>query len=188
MIAFDIDGVVADIMAPIRGNCKSVFGKPYNIDLETTYDMHEALGCEPYQVAKYVDDCVRDYRNIPIEPYAEKLTTMLYKEYGRTIHFITHRHRDDVGDATYKLIEQFIKVPYTISFAGGTRYQHHNKALYIPEGFSFVEDRRQTALGLAASGITVYLYKTRYNTLVPSQKTNNIVPISSLEELYNEIM
>jgi hypothetical protein len=184
-IAFDLDGVIADVMAPIRSGSEDTFGVPYNTEAEDNYDLTAALGSlSPKDTANYIVGITKLWWKIPIDEIADRLTSVLYRYTGRAIPFVTHRHRDAVGAETYNLIEGFIKVPFTISFAGGTKYQGHDKGLYIPEGYDFVEDRRATAIDLASQGIKVWLIKTRYNVLDDSQKSDRIVPVDSLRDVY----
>ena len=186
-VAFDIDGVIADSFKVIRGKCLEMFGWEYNLEAETEYDLTQALRLpnNPEAVTEYVNYCLGDIANIPIDPYAVKLTNALYDFTDRAIPFVTHRHRDPMMDVTYDLIESFMEVPYTIAFAGGTQYQTHRKECYIPPGYHFVEDRRATALELSGAGIFCWLIKTRYNTLDPTQQNSNIVLANDLKDLYD---
>jgi uncharacterized HAD superfamily protein len=186
-VAFDIDGVVADVMHVIRGKCEETFGRPYNIERETQYDLTWALGLpnNPEAVEAYVNHCLGFVDEIPIDPYTVKLTNALYDHTRRAIPFVTHRHRDPMMAVTYDLIESFIEVPYTISFAGGTRYQSSKKADYIPSGYEFVEDRRATAVELAEAGIFCWLLRTPYNKLDRTQQNSNIALANDLKDLYD---
>ena len=185
MIAFDIDGVIADVMHVIRGCCDVWFGHAYRDDLETEYDLSGALGCKQSEVEAYVNWCLTCVDKIPIDPYARILTEALYKDTGKSIIFVTHRHPEPMINWTYMLIDSWIRVPYQIAFAGGSMWQDHNKALYIPAGYRFVEDRRETAIMLSEQGIHVYLIKTPYNTLEPAQKSAMIHPVKDLKAIYD---
>ena len=186
-LAFDIDGVVADIMHVVRGKCYEVFGREYNVDRETQYDLTWALGLpnNPEAVEAYVNYCLGFIDEIPIDPYTVKLTNALYDHTRRAIPFVTHRHRDPMMEQTYDLIESFIEVPYTIAFAGGSISQTHRKEHYIPPGYHFVEDRRATAIELADAGIFCWLIRTRYNKLDRTQQNSNIVLANDLKDLYD---
>ncbi|MHC4644052.1 MAG: hypothetical protein ACYTBJ_01025 [Planctomycetota bacterium] len=185
MLAFDIDDVIAKSMVLFRGKCDIWFNRPYAHELEVDYDLSKALQCTPSEAEEYVNWCLTCVDEIPIDPYAVKLTEALYNDTGKAIIFVTHRHREPLGEWTYMLIDKWITVPYMIAFAGGSQYQGHNKAMYLPAGYRFVEDRRETAIMLADQGIHVYLIKTPYNTLEPSQKSAMIHPVKDLKEIYD---
>ena len=185
-IAFDIDGVVADVMKPIRENCRETFGHDYDHTKETSYDLGPALGIDDEAVVTaYVNHCLSKWEEIPIDPTAGLLMESLYVHTGRAIPFVTHRHRNPMETATYDLMESFIKVPFTISFAGGTSYQTHKKSVYIPEGYCFVEDRRATAVALASEGILTFLVRTPYNKLDSRQYMSRIIEVNDLKDVYD---
>ena len=190
-VAFDIAGVIADVMHVIRGKCLETFGWEYDIMAETEYDLSRALRL-PHtdklgfnQITEYVNYCLGFVDEIPIDSYAVKLTNAIYDFTHRAIPFVTHRHRDPMMDVTYDLIESFMEVPYTIAFAGGTQCQTHRKEHYIPRGYHFVEDRRATALELSEAGIFCWLIKTRYNRLDRTQQNSNIGHANDLKDLYD---
>jgi len=186
-IAFDIDGVVADIMDPIRKKCEFYFGSPYRSDRETAYDLRPALGggITQEECDEYVDWVTRQWYDIPINPGARKLTTAVIEHTGKAVPFVTFRHQRDVGADTYALLDSFMEVPYTVAFAGGTKHQICDKSLYIPSGYQFVEDRRAAALELASKGIFTWLIRTKYNLLDRTQKSSKVCVVNDLRDIYD---
>jgi len=185
-LAFDIDGVVARIMPVIRSKCDEVLGRTYERELEDGFVIHKALGLDTEDEAEeYVAHCLKSYwEEIEIDSSAEALTRELYRFTGRAIPFVTHRHRHVLGEETYRLIERFIKVPYTIAFAGGTKYQNHWKWLYIPEGYHFVEDNPGVAHDLKLMGIFTWLIRTDYNNLDDLPKSSKVAIVDDLSYIY----
>ena len=160
-IAFDIDGVCVDVMSEV---VPYVLRKT-SVDVSKTpfHRIERAYEDVPSKIVwEGVDEAIRKWKTIRIYPGVTDFIQKLYARNKKSIYFVTSRPRRYAHN-THRVIDRVCgDVPYTITFAKGAE----NKGKYLKDYTYFVEDRRRTAIELAAQGYVVFLPDRPWNQMV----------------------
>jgi uncharacterized HAD superfamily protein len=162
-LAFDIDGVVADIMTTFLDLAKERYGR-FHLRYEqiTTFFLEDCLDLEPWIIETLIRELIDRPHELAVEPFphAAPVLTRLARE--TPLIFITARDR--AAPITTWLQRTLEGVPPSAIrvFATG---DPDAKIHYLQDhGIShFVEDRLETCHHLAAHGITPILFAQPWN-------------------------
>ena len=180
-IAFDLDGVLVDIVTPIKEklismlDCQMLDTHNYRIQTDPEISRKE--------IWKVFDAVFEDYKNIPIIDSAENLLEMLYKITEDPVHIVTSRPIR-AATVTHKLIQRFCKVPYSCIITGNS----NEKLNYLNGHCYFVEDRRRTAIQLASAGKHVFLVDQIYNRPCAGPRISRIAGVHELIPMINYLV
>ena len=182
-IAFDLDGVLIDLVTPINRQIYETYGiEIKKNDLrDHNYEVFTGLKSEQlweifYKVYKEVD-------TTPIFPGATELLTKIYEKTEEPPFILTARPHDAASD-TYAIVERMMgKTPFQLVLKHPNAY----KSQYLKNYNVYVEDRRKTALELAKLGFMVPLVQTDYNVIENIGDYPNIFYISGVHELIPNI-
>jgi len=182
-IAFDLDGVLVDIM----GVVKDILKAKYDVEMILTdkwevdtdpYLSHELITKSIYIAYEYISE-------IKIYPGAQELLQKLFYLSGCNdpIRIVTARPISAVDD-TYRLLDKrFSGFPYELIIAPGrTKFLYLNRYKYM------VEDRRRTAKHLAELNKEVFLLDRCYNKMAPMSAVTRIGSIKDLIPLAHEFI
>jgi uncharacterized HAD superfamily protein len=173
-VAFDLDCVLVDLIAQIESYLAN---DGYQLKDINKYDMVSAIEPEitEERLWQYFMRCYEKYEETPICGGAAQLLEILHAKSQDPILIVTHRPTWSASH-THALVQKFIDVPYVIAFAD----KRHGKGSYLNNVDYFVEDRRKTAMELAARGKKVFMPKWAWNQMPANQ---NIVKIDSIMDL-----
>lgn len=175
-IAFDLDGVLVDIIEPLRFWLQKLYkAKIVNLD---QYQFITDPILESYQLWKCINLCYKFYKKVPIYPGAIQLLKKLYfLSDGDPIRIITARPAKTSANFTYRFIsEKLCSFPYELILTS-----ERSKLPYLKRYTYFIEDNREIAIELADSDKKVFLIGRSYNRLRCNHE--NIIEIESIEEL-----
>jgi uncharacterized protein len=178
-IAFDIDGVFADIMPLFLDIAK----KDYNItDIKiediTEYILEDCLNIDTGIVENIINKILNgdyDFEVKPIGSSAEVLTK-IGKKSGELV-FVTARPnvghmREWIFNQLYELSSNKIEIIATGTFSAKTEVLISKNKKY------FVEDRLETCFDIHKAGITPVLYKQPWN-----RKPHPFIEVATWDEL-----
>ena len=178
-IAFDIDGVLVDLMSQfclkLREQCRAKIANRESYRIITDPFLSDS------QIWDLFWECYEDYESTPIYPCTIELINAIYAITGQPILMITCRPALSAS-FTYGLIDRFCKIPYVVAFAAN----HQDKIKYMNDVDYLVEDRRATAKWLTRPkfGKKVLLIDKPYNQM-PDR--HNVIRIESLSDIINQI-
>lgn len=157
-IAFDIDGVVANLVLQVS-NLLEIRG--YELIENNKFMLETKPELLKSEIWQYIELSYEYYDATPIYWEAFALFDKLYKITGQPIKFVTSRPTR-VAHWTHGLIKRVCKnIPFEISFAE----KPFNKIHYLKKITYFVEDRRKIALDLAENQKLVFLIDKPYNQM-----------------------
>jgi len=156
-IAFDLDGVLVDIMKCFD---RIIWEEYQTIQLPVNQFETKT---DPYLDEDTIWECIQQAMHrvdeITIYPGATELLEKLYDLTGEPVKIITARHPKSLANVTHKLIsERLCTVPYELTLVA-----NGSKAPYLRRYDFMVEDRRRTAFELANLDKKVYLINAYYN-------------------------
>lgn len=162
-LAFDIDGVVADIMTTFLDLARTRYGRVHlRYEHITTFFLEDCLDLEPWIIDSLIRELIDRPHELPVEPfpYAVPVLTRLAQE--TPLLFITARDRArPIQTWLHRTLEQVppeaIRVFATGDPDGKIHYLQDHGIRY------FVEDRLETCHHLAAHGITPILFSQPWN-------------------------
>lgn len=182
-IAFDLDGVLVDIMTTVR----EIIKERYDIKIfpQTEWELHT----EPQISDELIWKCIRvAYKQVSkslIYPGAQELLGKLFHLSGCNdpIRIITSRPFDAAND-TYRLLdERFTSFEYELILVSRLdKLQYLNRYRYM------VEDRRKTAGHLANNGKRVFLIDRPYNVMAPVGAVTRVGDIRDLIPLAHKFI
>jgi len=163
-LAFDIDGVVADIMTTFLTLARERFDVGHHLRYEhiTTFYLEECLDLEPRIIAELIRELIDRPHELPVEPlpHAVPVLTRLSRE--TPLLFVTARDR--AGPIETWLNRTLTGVPpaaiRVVATGDPDTKIHYLKDHRIQY---FVEDRLETCLQLADNGITPILFAQPWN-------------------------
>jgi hypothetical protein len=180
-IAFDLDGVLVDIVTPIKEKCISILGSEM---LDTnSYQIQTNPPTSMTQIWKVFDAVFEDYKKIPILPGIENFIDLLFSMTNDPIRIVTSRPVR-VATATHKLIQRFCKVPYVCIITGNSKEKYR----YLNNYSFFVEDRRATAIDLAIRGKHIFLIDQIYNRPCYGPRISRIASVEELIPMANHLI
>ena len=180
-IAFDMDGVLVNLMAVAKPLLMSEYGAEWistpNFSIETQPPLTNS------ELWKVFRMCYPKYKTTPIFPGAKELFEGLYEASGEPIKIITARPYD-AAEYTIKQAMRIADVPVSVDIVEGWE----NKIKFLANYDFFVEDRRKTAYALAELGKKCFLIDRPYNVeKYPEGDPENVIRIPHLERLHSLI-
>jgi len=174
IIAFDIDGVVADTYKSIR---KRIIDD-YSYDIEGNVSKHEIVvpNVDRKEVLNRIYNTMEYSVIDPCDNAVDSLTKV-YKMIGEEITFLTARPHFLV-DTTYKWLDKIIpNIKYKIIFA-----QSSQKYKFLDKyGFKFMVDDRIKVINSIPNRMTGFLVNREWNA---NRETNdNVIRVNSLKEV-----
>jgi uncharacterized HAD superfamily protein len=164
-LAFDIDGVVADIMTTFLDLARERHGPhPFCYEHITTFRLKECLDLPAWLIDLLIRELIERPHELPIKPFPEAVPILTRLAEESPLVFVTARDRA-------KPIQRWLKqtlapVPdksiWVMATGDPDTKLHYLKAHAIE---FFVEDRLETCFDLAAQGITPILFAQPWNRL-----------------------
>jgi hypothetical protein len=162
-LAFDVDGVVADIMTTFLSLARERYGHGHlRYEDITTFRLEECLDLPPWIIRTLIRELIDRPHELPVEPFPQAVPVLTRLAARTPLLFITARDR-----ATP------IRVWLTRTLAGVPEEAIRVLASGDPEGKLhhlqahaiqfFVEDRLETCFQLAEHGITPILFAQPWN-------------------------
>jgi uncharacterized protein len=163
-LAFDIDGVVADIMTTFLTLARERYDCGHHLRYEqiTAFRLEDCLDLEPEIIRSLIRELIDRPHELTVEPFPQAVPVLTRLAREAPLLFVTARDR--AGPIRTWLQRQLAQVaPSAIRVvATGT----HDAKLHclLDHGIQyFVEDRLETCLLLAAHGITPILFAQPWN-------------------------
>jgi uncharacterized HAD superfamily protein len=163
-LAFDIDGVVADIMTTFLALARERYDCGHQLRYEqiTDFRLEDCLDLEPEIIHSLIRELIDRPHELTVEPFPQAVPVLTRLAREAPLLFVTARDR--AGPIRTWLQRQLAQVaPSAIRVvAAGT---HDAKLHYLLDhGIKyFVEDRLETCQLLAAHGITPILFAQPWN-------------------------
>ena len=178
MIAFDLDGVLIDIVEQFRKFSLSMYG--YELKEFSNYGFDDQLPQE--KIDEMLPFIYEDYMGTKIEDDATELFEFVWEKTRRPVKIVTAR-KSEYATQTYKLVEWFASALFVVCFFGG----HSYKNKYLWDCPIFVEDRRKTAVELMQKGKDVILIDRHYNNPLPDEWEGVVRRVKDLDACMDEI-
>ncbi len=163
-LAFDIDGVVADIMTTFLDLARERFEVGHHLRYEhiTTFALADCLDLEPRIISTLLRELIDRPHELPVEPFPHAVPVLTRLAREAPLLFVTARDRAAPIQAW--LTQTLAQVPPEAIRVVATG-AHHTKLDYLLEHDIryFVEDRLETCLQLAGHGITPILFVQPWN-------------------------
>lgn len=162
-LAFDIDGVVADIMTTFLDLAKERYGRVHlRYEQITTFFLEDCLDLEPWIIDALIRELIDRPHELKVSPFPHAAPVLTRLAQETPLIFITARDR--AAPITAWLRRTLDQVPPEAIrvFATG---DPETKIHYLQDhGIShFVEDRLETCHHLATHGITPILFAQPWN-------------------------
>jgi uncharacterized HAD superfamily protein len=164
-VAFDIDGVVADIMTTFLDMARERHGPhPFTCEHITTFRLEDCLDLPPWLIEVLIRELIDRPHELPIEafPGAAPALTRLAEEVPLV--FVTARDRaEPIQRWLRKALAPVPDKSIWVMAAGDPDGKLHYLKTHAID--YFVEDRLETCFDLAAAGITPILFAQPWNRL-----------------------
>jgi uncharacterized HAD superfamily protein len=163
-LAFDIDGVVADIMTTFLNLARERYDRGHHLRYEhiTTFYLEECLDLEPWIIAALIREIIDRPHELPIEPLPHAVPVLTRLAQEAPLLFVTARDR--VEPIQRWLTRTLAPVPpdtiRVVATGDPDAKLHYLKDHNIQY---FVEDRLETCWPLAANDITPILFVQPWN-------------------------
>ena len=178
-IAFDIDGVVADLFPLISHFMRERYSVIHSPNMQTSFSFEETTGLKSNEINTCIDSAIMNYMSY--KPYYGAIPFLKkYCKYSkRPLLFITSRsNRQEIARATQDWLHLYLKrTPFHVHFSN-----NKIEACKEMEIDTFVEDRAQTAKEMACAGISIILMDRPWNRHVP-EDTWNLVRFNDWQEI-----
>jgi len=180
-IAFDLDGVLIDIVTPI----KRLLLELYDFDLQDNdpeydqFNLVKATGISSKKLWEIYRMVYTEVKTTPIYPGATELLAKLYEKTNEPPLIVTARPPDSAS-LTYQIVKRVAK---KTPFAVVLKHPRCHKSQHLSGYYYFVEDRRRTALELADLNFVIPLVRKNYNPIPNIKKYRNIFYIEGVHEL-----
>ena len=189
LIAFDLDGVLADTISLTRIELLKIYGMDIN--------KYPKRGNRTYRISlpdvpekdisTIIYKCITEYWD-SIQPYpdAQEAIKVFYAYYETPIQIVTARKYKDkikVLDSTLKWLKKvFPDVEFNVAFKG-----HKEKVDFLVENKYniFIEDRLRNANIISEKLDTVYLINRSWN--IGRLERENVIRVNSVKEAVNKI-
>jgi uncharacterized HAD superfamily protein len=175
MIAFDIDGVCADIMPALEQHILKRYKYILPICRQHGINIPGVEDDELWDLFNHIAiDHIDDVKPLPGLQF---VTECIYHFHDQPLYFCTARTKQ-AALATIQWLSLHLTVPFDVGFAGSKdKPRHLQKRGYN----TFVEDRLRTANELAEQGFTVFLINQTWNADRPT--AHGVTRIASLYEI-----
>jgi len=163
-LAFDIDGVVADIMTTFLALVRERYGMGHHLTYEhiTTFRLEDCLDLEPRIIRELIRELIDRPHELPIAPFPQAVPVLTRLAEETPLVFVTARDRAEPIQRW--LNAALAPVPsraiWVMATGDPEAKLHYLKAHYIAY---FVEDRLETCFELASQGITPILFAQPWN-------------------------
>jgi hypothetical protein len=163
-LAFDIDGVVADIMTTFLNLARERYGCGHHLRYEhiTTFYLEECLDLEPWIIDALIREIIDRPHELPIEPFPHAVPVLSRLARETPLLFVTARDR--AAPIRIWLHRTLAPVPpeaiRVLATGDPDTKLHYLKDHHIEY---FVEDRLETCWPLAEAGITPILFAQPWN-------------------------
>jgi uncharacterized protein len=164
-VAFDIDGVVADIMTTFLDLARELYGRNHLCYEDiTTFSLEECLDLEPWIIAELIRELIDRPHELTIEPLPHAVPVLQRLSQETSLLFVTARDRaGPIRSWLQRILAPVplsaIRVVATGDPDGKLDYLKAHQVEY------FVEDRLETCWPLAETGITPILFAQPWNRL-----------------------
>jgi uncharacterized HAD superfamily protein len=163
-LAFDIDGVVADIMTTFLVLVRERYNRGHNFRYEnlTTFSLAECLDLPPTIITDIIRELIDRPHELPVEPFPHAVSVLTRLAQEMPLLFVTARDRA-------RPIERWLRQNLAAVDPAAIRVlatgDPDTKIHYLEDhGIRyFVEDRLETCLQLAAHGITPIVFAQPWN-------------------------
>ncbi len=163
-LAFDIDGVVADIMTTFLALARERYNQGHHLRYEhiTTFMLSECLDLPPAIIAELIRELIDRPHELPVEPFPQAVPVLTRLAQETPLLFVTARDRArPIETWLQRTLERVDPAAIRVLATGDPESKIH----YLQEhGIRyFVEDRLDTCHHLAAHGITPILFAQPWN-------------------------
>jgi uncharacterized HAD superfamily protein len=162
-LAFDIDGVVADIMTTFLGMARERYGRGHlRYEHITTFFLEDCLDLEPWIIDTLIRELIDRPHELPVEPFPHAVPVLTRLAAETPLLFITARDRArPIQTWLHRTLDQVPKEAIRVFATGDPDRKIH----YLKEHgiHYFVEDRLETCHYLADHGITPILFVQPWN-------------------------
>jgi uncharacterized HAD superfamily protein len=165
-VAFDIDGVVADIMTTFLSMARERFDAGHHLRYEhiTTFYLEECLDLEPWIIRALIRELIDRPHELPIEPFPHAVPVLSRLAREAPLLFVTARDRAEpitcwLERTLAPVPPQAIRVLATGDPDAKIHYLQDHRVEF------FVEDRLETCWLLAEAGITPIVFSQPWNRL-----------------------
>ena len=165
-VAFDIDGVVADIMTTFLNLARERYGCGHHLRYEhiTTFRLEECLDLEPAIIEALIRELIDRPHELPIEPFPHAVPVLARLAQSGPLLFVTARDR--AAPIKTWLTRTLAPVPPTAIQVLATGDPDAKVHFLNRHGIKyFVEDRLETCFHLHTHGITPILFAQPWNRL-----------------------
>jgi uncharacterized HAD superfamily protein len=163
-LAFDIDGVVADIMTPFLDLARERFDLGHHLRYEdiTTFLLDECLDLPPQIIQELIRELIDRPHELPVEPFPHAVPVLTRLALETPLLFVTARDRAGPIETWLKRTLAGVEPAAIRVVATG---DPDTKLHYLKDHgiHYFVEDRLETCLQLAGAGITPILFAQPWN-------------------------
>ncbi len=162
-LAFDIDGVVADIMTTFLDLVRERFGPhPFRYEHITTFRLEDCLDLPGWLIRVLIQELIDRPHELPVEPFPEAVPVLTRLAEECPLVFVTARTRAEPIQRWLRrnldqVPDNYIWVMATGDPDGKVRYLKAHAIEY------FVEDRLETCYDLARAGITPIVFAQPWN-------------------------
>jgi uncharacterized HAD superfamily protein len=162
-LAFDIDGVVADIMTTFLDMARDRYGRGHlRYEHITTFFLEDCLDLEPWIIDALIRELIDRPHELPIEPFPHAVPVLTRLAQETPLLFITARDRArPIQTWLHRTLDQVDPEAIRVFATGDPDSKIH----YLQDHgiHYFVEDRLETCHQLAAHGITPILFAQPWN-------------------------
>lgn len=185
-IAFDLDGVLIDMVTPIKRLLLEIHGIELkdNDPKYNQFNLSIPTGLPQKKLWKIYRMVYKEVKRIQIYDGATELLSKLYEKTNEPPLILTARP-PDVANDTYAIVKRIMKkIPFSLIL----KHPNANKAQYLHGYDYYVEDRRKNALELSNVGFNIPLVRKNYN-YIPDiiHKHPNIWYINGVHNLISHI-
>jgi uncharacterized HAD superfamily protein len=162
-LAFDIDGVVADIMTTFLDMAQERYGPhPFTYEDIVTFSLEECLGFDRRVIAALIRELIDRPHELPVEPFPQAVEVLSLLAEEVPLVFVTARDRPEpiqiwLNRKLSPVPARSIWVMATGDPDGKLHYLRNHAIDY------FVEDRLETCFDLAKAGITPIVFAQPWN-------------------------
>ena len=162
-LAFDIDGVVADIMTTFLDLARERYGRGHlRYEHITTFFLEDCLDLEPWIIDTLIRELIDRPHELPVEPFPHAVPVLTRLAQETPLLFITARDQArPIQTWLQRTLEQVPPEAIRVFATGDPDGKIHH--LQDHGIHYFVEDRLETCHQLAAHGITPILFSQPWN-------------------------
>jgi len=165
-VAFDIDGVVADIMTTFLTLARERYNQGHHLRYEdiTTFFLEDCLDLPPWIIATLIRELIDRPHELPVAPFPHAVPVLTRLARETPLLFVTARDRAE--PITHWLERHLAPVPpeaIRVLATGDPDTKIHYLQDHAVE--FFVEDRLETCWLLADAGITPIVFAQPWNRL-----------------------